>query len=674
MVDRRRHAPTARHLAITSADRPRPFPHAYRGRSYKSLKDIYDADHAEPQQGGRFRWLISTCLAATVGAVAILVVIYGSADPVEGPGGLLPALRRPARVATPNATMSGPQDGGLKWAMPKSDKLQIASGAMSTRYVIHESLKKKRNGREYIEAKPYVRIVARLSTVPPNYADVIPPFNPYKLYGGAKPTATAEEEGDGRGGRPDVSVKVVELLGGILPGEDGQELDAQEVTEIVERSKSDAAPVKPEAGEAPDAMSGGIGAVAIGGGKRSEPLPPNTTALAKSSGDAEEGVVDIERREVRVVKAARGDTLKKVLMRSGADPQLATAMVEAAKTVFPDNALAAGQEVHIATVPSLTDASKMEPARFSVFTESHEHKVTLYRTPSGDFAVSATPVEEGMAVAAEASDKPQSTSLYASVYLAGLLQNVPSDIIELILRVHASDTDFRRRVKTGDAVELFFDSRDDGATEGPPGELLYTSITSGGDNAHFYRFKTPDGIVDYYDDQGNNSKKFLMRKPIRGDDVRLTSGFGFRFHPLLNERKMHTGIDWSAPPGTPILASGTGVIEEAGRKGYNGNYVRIRHANGYHTAYSHMLRFAPGVAIGAKVRQAQLIGYVGNTGLSTGPHLHFEVLINNRFVDPLSIQVPRERQLTGKQLADFQKERARIDELMRRSPVLVQSK
>jgi murein DD-endopeptidase MepM/ murein hydrolase activator NlpD len=134
---------------------------------------------------------------------------------------------------------------------------------------------------------------------------------------------------------------------------------------------------------------------------------------------------------------------------------------------------------------------------------------------------------------------------------------------------------------------------------------------------------------------------------------------------------MHTGIDWAATPGTPILASGTGVIEEVGPKGQYGNYIRIRHANGYQTAYAHMSRFAQGVREGVKVRQGQVIGFVGNTGFSTGPHLHYEVLVNNRFVDPLSIQMPQERKLTGKQLADFQKERGRLDELMRRPPVRV---
>jgi murein DD-endopeptidase MepM/ murein hydrolase activator NlpD len=132
---------------------------------------------------------------------------------------------------------------------------------------------------------------------------------------------------------------------------------------------------------------------------------------------------------------------------------------------------------------------------------------------------------------------------------------------------------------------------------------------------------------------------------------------------------MHTGADWATATGTPIIAAGNGVIEEEGRKGGNGNYIRIKHANGYETAYSHMSRFQPGLGPGAKVNQGQVIGYVGSTGFSSGPHLHFEVLINHNFVDPMTIQVPKERQLTKKALADFQREEARIDELMGRAPV-----
>jgi murein DD-endopeptidase MepM/ murein hydrolase activator NlpD len=265
------------------------------------------------------------------------------------------------------------------------------------------------------------------------------------------------------------------------------------------------------------------------------------------------------------------------------------------------------------------------------------------------------------------------SSLYASLYQAALSQGVPPETIEQVLRILAYEADFRRKARNTDTVEFFFDLKDeDKGAEGAPGELLYTALTSGGENQRYYRFRTPDGHVDYYDEYGSNSKKFLLRRPLRTDvDVRLASGFGFRFHPLLNARKMHTGVDWATAMGTPIIAGGTGVIEEVGPKGQYGNYIRIRHANGYQTAYGHMSRFAQGIREGVKVRQGQVIGYVGNTGFSTGPHVHYEVLVNNRWVDPLSIQVPQERKLTGRQLADFQKERARLDDLMRRPPVRV---
>lgn len=273
-------------------------------------------------------------------------------------------------------------------------------------------------------------------------------------------------------------------------------------------------------------------------------------------------------------------------------------------------------------------------------------------------------------------DPVRSSSLYASVYHALAMQSVPPDVIRQILKVHAYDTDYRRRIRLGDQIEMFFDVKEEAGPgqEQQLGELLYTSILAGGETSRFYRFRTPDGSVDFFDDKGNHSRRFLMRRPVRGNDVRLTSGFGLRFHPLLNDRKMHTGVDWAAPPGTPILASGNGVIEQAGRKGAYGNYVRIRHANGYQTAYGHMSQIAPNVSEGVKVRQGQVIGYVGSTGLSSGPHLHFEVLVNSRFVNPMSIQVPRERELDARQRADFVKERARIDELMHRTPVMSASK
>ena len=236
------------------------------------------------------------------------------------------------------------------------------------------------------------------------------------------------------------------------------------------------------------------------------------------------------------------------------------------------------------------------------------------------------------------------------------------------LRIHSYDVDFKRLVRAGDTFEAFFDlETDDQGNEAEPGELLFTAMKVAGETRRFFRFRTRDGVIDFYDKDGNSAKKFLMRKPVKG--ARYTSGFGMRRHPILGRRKMHTGADWAAKRGTPILAAGSGIVEIAKRKGGYGNYVLLRHANGFKTAYGHMSRFAKGMRPGIRVTQGQVIGYVGSTGLSSGPHLHYEVLVNNRHVNPMTIHVPRGRQLTGKVLAEFQRERARIEELMGRAPV-----
>jgi murein DD-endopeptidase MepM/ murein hydrolase activator NlpD len=318
-------------------------------------------------------------------------------------------------------------------------------------------------------------------------------------------------------------------------------------------------------------------------------------------------------------------------------------------------------------MPAPKNDAQMEPVKVSLFTGAI-HEVTIVRNDAGDYVASNDPITMKAAKNLRRLDRPQRATLYTSFYHSALGQGVPQEKIMKLLRVHSYDVDFKRPVHPGDKFEVFFElDENEGGQEKKLGEVLFTAMSVGGDERQFYRFRTPDGHIDFYDKDGNSAKKFLMRKPVKG--ARFTSGFGMRRHPILRYRKMHTGTDWGAKRGTPILAAGTGIIEDARRKGGNGNFVRIRHANGYQTSYSHMNRFARGLRPGMKVQMGQVIGYVGSTGLSSGPHLHFEVLVNNRKVNPMTIHVPRGRQLTSKMLANFYKERNRIDKLMHRSPV-----
>lgn len=650
---------------------PRDDTHTYASRRHRT-SDVYATDHSARHVGGRLKWMLSTLFAGAVGAVAIVAIIIGSTDSGIDNAGLVPTLQRFRDSSLQRLQLPSTRIDGLRWAAPKTDKLQMATAALATKFIVHESSMERRGQREYIRTKPYARVVGRLAPLPSTIAAQLPPFNPYQLY-----AAPPGEDGDkaGEDSHGEVSVKVVELLGGIMPGEDGQELDTQEVNAIVTRAQSgedDGAAIRPSfSPEGSERLPAHQMHPDRAQREQPEPVPPNTTVLAKSTFEQDDGSADISGRELRVLRVARGDTLSKILAKLGTEAWQIRAMLDAGKTVFPESALVAGQEVHATLVPSVLQAGRKEPSRFSVFADGHAHKLTVARNAAGEFVASASPMDERIARSSLGNDDvAQASSLYASFYQMALDQGLPNDMVLQMLRIHAYETDFRRRVGAGDSVEWFFDIKEaEKGADGSLGELLVTAMTLGGETQKFFRFRSQDGVVDYYDEHGNTSRKFLMRRPVRGETTRFASGFGMRRHPILGFVRMHSGVDWSAPPGTPIMAAGAGKIEEVGRKGEYGNYIRIRHANGYKTTYAHMLRFGDGIADGVQVRQGQIIGYIGNTGLSSGPHLHFEVLVNNQHVDPMSIQVPRERRLQGKQLQDYMKERARIEDLMRRTPV-----
>jgi murein DD-endopeptidase MepM/ murein hydrolase activator NlpD len=194
-------------------------------------------------------------------------------------------------------------------------------------------------------------------------------------------------------------------------------------------------------------------------------------------------------------------------------------------------------------------------------------------------------------------------------------------------------------------------------------ELLYVNAKFGDNETRFYRFQNPeDNSVDYFDENGKSIRQFLLRNPV--PNGRMTSGFGMRRHPVLKFSRMHTGTDWAAPRGTPIIATGNGIVEKAGWASGYGNQTLLRHANGYVSSYNHQSAIAKGVTEGSKVRQGQVIGYVGSTGLSTGAHLHYELIVNGTKVDAMKVRLPGGKSLSGVALARFSDERKRIDNLL----------
>lgn len=261
--------------------------------------------------------------------------------------------------------------------------------------------------------------------------------------------------------------------------------------------------------------------------------------------------------------------------------------------------------------------------------------------------------------------------IYRAAYSYGMSRAMTTQLIKLL----ASDVDYQSRVNPSDRIEVFFSQPDDNDAVSDESELLYVSASFSGTTRTFYRFQMEDGAVDYFDQDGRSAQQFLLRNPVPNGTFR--SGFGSRRHPILGYTKMHTGVDWAAPRGTPIIASGNGTVEKAGWAGGYGRQTIIRHANGYETSYNHQSAIAKGVVPGARIRQGQVIGYVGSTGLATGDHLHYELMVNGRKVDPMRVRLPGGRVLKGNDLEAFKRERARIDELLkeenRTSPLKVAS-
>jgi murein DD-endopeptidase MepM/ murein hydrolase activator NlpD len=591
-----------------------------------------------------------------------MVVVSGSTEPETNAAGLLEGLEKRLNSAPLSLRLRTATKGdGLSWAVYPQDRMLIPSKASAMRAYIRDGVKQRRDNRDYILPKYYVRVVAKLGPVAKAALKSVPAFDPLKLYANSAPLDTDETSGT----QPDSRTQIIEL-NGILPIEDGQEIQASDVMSLIARFQANNLELASAGGEL----------LAERAQRAADLATPQTTVVHKTV--YEDGTEDDDNgaREQPPVKVQRGDTLPRILARLGAQSWQVRAMTAASRTVFSETALLAGFEVRGTVVPGAARAG-VELVRFAIYDELGTHKVTVTRNATGDYVASATP-GEGRIVAAALSDRDQvqDDSLFASLHATIAAQDVPSEVIMQIMRIHAYATDFRQPVRPGDGVEFFFEMKgEDRGIDGELGDLLATTITSGGITQKFYRFGSNDGSVDFYDAEGSTSRKFLMRRPVRGEDVRLTSGFGLRRHPLLMTAKMHTGVDWACAPGTPIMAAGNGVIEEAGAKGEYGNYVRIRHANGYKTAYAHMQKFAPGVGSGVQVLQGQIIGYVGSTGLSSGPHLHYEVLVKHTYdnsyshVDPRAIQVPNDRALTGKDLADFKRELGRIEGLLRRPPV-----
>jgi murein DD-endopeptidase MepM/ murein hydrolase activator NlpD len=348
----------------------------------------------------------------------------------------------------------------------------------------------------------------------------------------------------------------------------------------------------------------------------------------------------------RTVEARPGDTPLKMLARMGVAPDDAQAAVRTLSTVWNPRDLRPGQKAAI-----LVQSDRLLSLRLAL---APGRDVVIARDDTGSFV-------------AEDQDRPTYTvttlgtgTIHSSLSEAAGRAGVPIGVLGEMIRAFSYDVDFQREIHSGDTFTMLYERIDDefGRATGK-GRLLYCELVLSGTRLRLYRFQPSDGEADFYNAIGESIRKALLRTPV--DAARITSGFGMRFHPILGYSRMHRGVDFAAPTGTAVYAAGDGVVSFAGRSSGYGNYIELTHNQQYATAYGHLSGFARGLHEGTRVRQGEVIGYVGMTGMATGPHLHYEVHLNGEQIDPLSVKMPATTRLAEADLKAFYAARARID-------------
>jgi len=370
----------------------------------------------------------------------------------------------------------------------------------------------------------------------------------------------------------------------------------------------------------------------------------------------------------RLVEVRRGDTLMNLLVKEGVERREAHGAISALSEVFSPRRLKAGQVIRLTMLPGENGAQNGAQVASDDGPDQALRLISLGLTsnPEEDVLV-ARQTDDSFAARVEKRPLTRQLSAYSgtietSLFEAARAAGMPVETVVELIRLFSFDVDFQREIQQGDSFELIYDSfYDRRGALAKTGPLKYAAMVLSGKRLEFYHFVTSDGTDDHFNAEGRSVRRALLKTPV--DGARISSGFGMRKHPIQGYSKMHRGVDFAAPRGTPIYAAGKGVIERIGRNGGYGKYVRIRHNSTYKTAYAHMKNFAKGMKRGVRVKQGQVIGYVGSTGRSTGPHLHYEILVDNKQVNPRKVKLPSGKSLKGADLEAFQQARAEMDRL-----------
>lgn len=552
----------------------------------------------------------------------------------------------------------------------KTSRLRPVAATRSDREIIEAATRQIVDGREIIRNQPFVRINATLATTATSLSADVPAYDPVAILNKTQPLTSAAL---------DIATDVygTDVDGEVVVNHSAMPDDFVPTRTISDQGAADF--VRAMVG-GPFTIDGGGPALAYAA------LAPTLRDLAASQADAVAGVAEnvtvvpkttlassetLGRTE-RFLTVREIGPLSDTLVRNGFTPAQVGMIERTLANLMPAAGLPAGIRLRILYGPHSSGAASLVPYRMSIYrpegAPGERHIATVALSDNGQYVVGLQPDwVDFPAEDVEQINVGNLPSIYRSIWETGRKHDLSDATIERIIAMFAYDIDMTKRIAAGDTIEIL-ETGDTG--EGAAEELLYVGLTLSGTTRQLYRFTTDDGAVDFYDPNGETGKRFLNRRPLEGGGT-LRSRFGYRIHPIFKTRRLHTGVDLAARTGTPIYASGDGVISYYKWQSGYGNKVEIQHVNGYETAYGHMSRFADGLSVGSRVRQGQVVGYVGSTGQSTGPHLHFEIKINGNLVDPLSVKLPKDNVLAAQYRDEFDQTIAQINDLMARDPAPV---
>ncbi|MBZ9857849.1 M23 family metallopeptidase [Mesorhizobium sp. CA13] len=607
------------------------------------------------------RWLSGTFLTGVTSSVLMGVALFAALDGRQ-------------QLATPPeiAELIGLAGNGDSGEMAKTTRLvaprQIAKAKDRRRMEV--SMVTKVGDRDVIHTMPFVQIKMALAAGHTTNRPY-PPFDPMQVFGddgddaSAQPATAAATPGQIYGTKveSEMSLKTVDFPIETASFDEKSDLSADEVEKVVREAGTDLSDGAVQVASlhyVDPQRFGEAFAESMAGSYDVRIVPENVSVAPRANADDQAPAFAEE-----IIPFTKDLAVTEAFADSGYTGEDAAGMAEAITKLLNAPALKAGTVLRVG-LEVHGDAAKV--VRTSVYDRT-QHIVTIALDDRGQYVPAQEPEPNPeLLTAFDDSSAPvvvrgNLPNVYDGIYRAAYSYGMSKAMTQRLIKLLASDVDFQSRLNPADRLEVLFSQPDGDDQTSDNSELLYVSATFGGQTRNFYRFQMEDGSTDYFDEDGSSAQQFLLRNPLPAGKFR--SGFGARRHPILGYVRMHTGVDWAAPIGTPIIAAGNGVIEKVGWAGGYGKQIIIRHANGYETSYNHQSAFAKGIEPGVHVRQGQTIGYLGQTGLATGPHLHYELIVNGTKVDPMRVRLPVGKVLKGDDLVAFKRERERIDDLLK---------